>query len=67
MNLTPHPQDIVRVHPGVMADGRNLGGVLLTVTVADTSVIDATETTGGKEIHLTVSDVDLVFQFGGLR
>lgn len=66
--LTPHPQDIVRVHPGVMVDGRNLGGMHLTVTSAVTVVeLDATETAGGRPIHLLASQVDVIHSFGGIR
>jgi hypothetical protein len=64
----PHPQDIVRVHPGVMVDGRNLGGMHLTVTATVTLIeLDATEFAGGKPIHLLSSQVDVVHHYGGIR
>lgn len=65
--LIPHAHDIVRVHPGVMADGRNLGGVLLTVKSAEPAELDATESTGAMPIHLLLSEVDLIHRYGGLR
>lgn len=68
MTTIPHQHDVVRVHPGVMVDGRNLGGMHLTVTSSVTVVeLDATETAGGKAIHLLASQVDIIHSFGGIR
>lgn len=61
---TPHVHDVVRVHPGVIVDGRDLGLVLLTVKdIQAAGELDATETAGGRAVHLDSSQYDLVFQF----
>jgi hypothetical protein len=68
MNRPPHAGDVLRVHPGVLVEGRDLGGIHLTVKATTESAaaaeFDATEVTGGRPIHLLASDVDLVYPFG---
>lgn len=67
MSLSLHAQDIVRVHPGVLVDGRDCSGVLLTVVAATAADLDGTQSTGDRPIHLGLADVDLVHHFGGIR
>lgn len=63
--MIAHPHDVVRVHPGVLIEGRDLGGMHLTVVRAELSTVDATETAGGRPVHLDAADCDLVFHWWG--
>lgn len=62
--LTAHAKDIVHVHPDVNVDGRNLGGMRLTVHANTGTQLDLTEWTGGPHIFLAPQDVDLIVRIG---
>jgi len=65
-DLIPAAGDVVRVHQGVMSDGRHLGGMHLTVTRVYVEVeVDTVEWTGDRPIHLPVSAVDVVHRGSG--
>lgn len=58
----PAPYDVVQVKAGQVIDGRHLESVLLTISAVslDGTEIDATETTGGRLIHLLMTQCRLV-------
>ena len=58
----PQPFDVVAVCPGFVVDGRHLESVRLTIVAVsvDGREVDATETTGGRPIHLCESEFRLV-------
>ena len=64
----PVPYDVVQVNADQVIEGRHLESVLLTISAVseDGSEIDATETTGGRLIHLLMSQCRLVTPPRGL-
>jgi hypothetical protein len=58
----PVQYDVIAVCPDVRIDGRDYTSVRLTVSTVslDGSEVDATETTGGRLIHLLASQFRLV-------
>lgn len=66
MNDHPaRPGDKVRVHAHTTRDGRDLGGMHLTVVYAHPGQpLACTEWTGAHPIHLPATDVDIVTRRG---
>lgn len=65
MNDHPaHRGDIVRVHPGIIIDGHNLGGMHLTVQTERVGELIATEWTGGPLKIVPRADVDVITRLG---
>jgi hypothetical protein len=59
-----HRGDPVQVHPHTLVDGRDLGGMCLTVHHPTPGGCACTESTGDRPVELAARDYDVLWRAG---